>query len=323
MIELAATNSLVRALVLLILFGAVMLASFGLLSFTARRNSLRRELRDISGAGAPLFEAGPGLRTANDSAWARLARRIEESGLNLSDTKEDRVRATLAAAGYTSPLAPRIFTLVRLVLVFLLPAIYVPLTYLGNEPPSYFRVYVVGSLMALLGLYLPNLWVQARADRRRQQIINGFPDCLDLMLVCVEAGLGIEAAMDRVGREMVRSHPLVAELLSITTLQLRAGASRQDAFRRLADAAGVDEIRSFTTLLVQSDKLGTSIAATLRVYATEMRERRRMRAEERAHRLPVLISIPLVVFMLPTMIGVLMLPAAIRVVREVVPFLTG
>jgi len=323
MIELAASNNLVRAIVLLILFGAVMLAAFSLMSLTARRASLRRELRDIAGGPSPLFETGPGLRAANDSAWARLARKIEEAGFNLSDTKEDRVRSTLAAAGYSSPLAPRIFTLVRLVLVFLLPAIYVPLVYLGNEPPSYFRVYVMGSLLALLGLYLPNLWVQARADRRRQAIINGFPDCLDLMLVCVEAGLGIEAAMDRVGREMVRSHLLVAELLSLTTLQLRAGASRQDAFRRLADAAGVDEIRSFTTLLVQSDKLGTSIAATLRVYANEMRERRRMRAEERAHRLPVLISIPLVVFMLPTMIGVLMLPAAIRVVREVVPFLNG
>jgi tight adherence protein C len=141
------------------------------------------------------------------------------------------------------------------------------------------------------------------------------------MLVCVEAGLGIEAAMDRVGREMVISHPLVAELLSLTTLQLRAGASREDAFRRLGEVAGVDEIRSFTTLLIQSDKLGTSMSATLRVYAAEMRERRRMRAEEKAHRLPVLISIPLVVCMLPTMIGVLMLPAAIRVMRDILPIM--
>ena len=129
--------------------------------------------------------------------------------------------------------------------------------------------------------------------------------------------------MDRVGREMVHSHPVVAELLSVTTLQLRAGSTREDAFRRLADTASVDEIRSFTTLLIQSDKLGTSVATTLRVYASEMRERRRMRAEEKAHRLPVIISIPLVVCMLPTMIGVLMLPASVRLVREIIPLLSS
>jgi tight adherence protein C len=170
---------------------------------------------------------------------------------------------------------------------------------------------------------VPNLFIRAKADRRREAIVNGFPDCLDLMLVCVEAGLGIEAAMDRVGREMVHAHPLVARLLSIAVLQLRAGATREEAYRRLADLAGVDEIRSFSTLLIQSDKLGTSIATTLRVYAAEMREKRRMRAEEKAHKLPVLISIPLVVFMLPTMIGVLMLPAAIRMARDVFPMMAG
>ncbi|PKP89174.1 MAG: secretion system protein, partial [Alphaproteobacteria bacterium HGW-Alphaproteobacteria-15] len=119
------------------------------------------------------------------------------------------------------------------------------------------------------------------------------------------------------------AHPQVSELLSATGLQLRAGASREEAFRSLSETAGVDEIRSFATLLIQSDKLGTSLGSTLRVYAEEMRERRRMRAEEKAHRLPVLISIPLVVFMLPVMIGVLMLPAGIRVVRELAPALTG
>jgi len=116
---------------------------------------------------------------------------------------------------------------------------------------------------------------------------------------------------------------LVAQLLSIAVLQLRAGATREAAYRRLADMAGVDEIRSFSTLLIQSDKLGTSIAVTLRVYAAEMRERRRMRAEEKAHRLPVLLSIPLVGCMLPVMIGVLMLPAIIRVIRTLVPAMAG
>ena len=174
-----------------------------------------------------------------------------------------------------------------------------------------------------MGLYLPSLFIRARADRRQQELINGFPDALDLMLVCVEAGLGLEAAFARVGMEMTTSHPRLAEQFGAVVLELRAGRSHEDALRRMADRAGADEIRAFATLLIQSTKLGSSIAQTLRTYASEMRERRRMRAEEKAHRLPVLISIPLVACMLPVMIGVLMLPAAIRVVRAVLPALHG
>ncbi len=142
------------------------------------------------------------------------------------------------------------------------------------------------------------------------------------MLVCVEAGLGLEAAMDRVGRELAISHPLVSQALGKVVLELRAGMSRADALRRMADDVDVDEIRSFATLLIQSDQLGSSVGQTLRVYAAEMREKRRMRAEEKAHRLPVLLSVPLVACMLPVMIGVLMLPAVVRVVREILPVLS-
>jgi tight adherence protein C len=243
--------------------------------------------------------------------------------LNRADTKSDRLTEKLRAAGYTSPAAPRIFTLTRLVLIFFVPLGYVALSFTSGKPPSFIKLYLVGSFLALLGLYLPNLYVQMKADRRKEAIINGFPDCLDLILICVESGLGLEAAMDRVGREMVKSHPLISELLSITVLQLRAGASREEAFRRLASASSVEEIRSFTTLIIQSDKLGTSIATTLRVYAAEMRERRQMRAEEKAHRLPVLISIPLVACMLPVMIGTLMLPAVVLMVRKIFPLMVG
>jgi tight adherence protein C len=178
-------------------------------------------------------------------------------------------------------------------------------------------------IAALAGLYLPSLWIRAKADRRQRDIINGFPDALDLMLVCVEAGLGLEAAFARVGMEITTSHPRLAEQLGAVVLELRAGRSHEDALRRMADRAGADEIRAFSTLLIQSTKLGSSIAQTLRTYASEMRERRRMRAEEKAHRLPVLLSIPLVTCMLPVMIGVLMLPAAIRVARAVLPALQG
>lgn len=323
MFELAATNSIARLTILLVVFGSVVISAFALMTLVSRRSAIRGGLRALGGDRLLVPGGAETLRTSNDTAWSKLADAIERAGLNLADSKSDKLRAKLVAAGFRSPAAPRLYTLVRLVLVFALPAGYVLLAYSGEEPPSFLKVYLTGSVLALLGLYVPNLFIRAKADRRREQIVNGFPDCLDLILVCVEAGLGIEAAMDRVGREIVHSHPLVAELLSVTTLQLRAGSTREDAFRRLADTASVDEIRSFTTLLIQSDKLGTSVATTLRVYASEMRERRRMRAEEKAHRLPVIISIPLVVCMLPTMIGVLMLPASVRLVREIIPLLSS
>lgn len=323
MIELAAQNIAIRLPVLILIFCIVMLAFWSAMTAINQRMAVRAQL-DRLGALPERAPATRSLRSREgDTAWARLARAVEAAGLNLADTKSDRLTEKLRAAGYTSPAAPRLFTLSRLALIFLAPLTYVILAYSGGNPPSFLKLYLVGAALALFGLYVPNLYVQARADRRREAITNGFPDCLDLMLVCVESGLGLEAAMDRVGREMVKSHPLVAELLSITVLQLRAGASREEAFRKLASLSAVEEIRSFTTLIIQSDKLGTSIASTLRVYAGEMRERRQMRAEEKAHRMPVLISIPLVACMLPTMIGTLMLPAVILVVRRIFPLMVG
>lgn len=325
MAELLISSNVARLAVLLGIFAIVAILVYLLITVLSRRLAIRGELATLSGERTAESQVKETSVKFQDraGAWARLADMVERTGLNLADTRSERLREKLIAAGFTSPSAPRIFTLLRLTLVLVFPLLYVVLAFMQDEPPGFLTIYLVGSLLALLGLYLPNLFIRAKADRRREAIVNGFPDCLDLMLVCVEAGLGIESAMDRVGREMIHAHPLVAQLLSVAVLQLRAGASREEAYRRLAELAGVEEIRSFSTLLIQSDKLGTSISVTLRVYAAEMREKRRMRAEEKAHRLPVLISIPLVVFMLPTMIGVLMLPAGIRMARDVFPMMVG
>lgn len=323
MFDFVLASNVARIALLLGIFAVVAVVAFVTLGAALRRQDIKRGLADIAAEG-PVIVRGPDTgASARNLSWAKLAAFVEKHGLDLADTKEDRLREKMLAAGFASPMAPRIFTLVRLILIVLLPTIYVIIAYSQPEPPGFLTVYLIGASLALLGLFLPNLFVQAKADRRQEAIVNGFPDCLDLILVCVEAGLGIEAAMDRVGREMVHSHPLVAGLLSATTLHLRAGASKEEAYRRMAELSHVAEIRSFATLLIQSDKLGTSIASTLRVYSEEMREKRRMRAEEKAHRLPVLISVPLVVFMLPTMIGVLMLPAGIRMVRDIFPLMTG
>ncbi len=311
-----------RYAILATLFAVVVLIVLGVSTVVTSRTAIRRRLAEAAVAGEGGVAPGS-LRENNRDGWARLVDLVEKRGVSLIDTNNASLAARLAAAGYTSTHAPRIFTLVRIATTLGLPLILVVVTLVQGTPPSLLKLYLFGALLAVIGLYLPNLWVSARAGRRHEQLVNGFPDALDLMLVCVEAGLGMEAAFDRVGREMTRSHPLIADLLATTVLELRAGRGREEALRRMGDRAGIDQIRSFATLLIQSNKLGSSIGQTLRVYANEMRERRKMLAQEKAHRLPVLLSIPLVACMLPVMIGVLMLPAAIRVARQLLPMLAG
>jgi tight adherence protein C len=325
MVPLIAGNPYLKMAVLIALFVLFAAAGYMLATSLAVRQLARRRLvSDGPRSGDRADGAAGSLRAENtEGTWHKLVTAIEKSGLSLVDTKDDALRQRLAAAGYAAPYAPRVYTLIRLVLVIGLPLLMLVMFWWTGSSPGVVRLYLTLVFAAALGLYVPALFIRAKADRRQRQIVNGFPDALDLMLVCVEAGLGLEAAFARVGMEMVTSHPLLAEQLGAVVLELRAGRSREDALRRMADRAGVDEIRAFATLLIQSTKLGSSIGQTLRVYASEMRERRRMRAEEKAHRLPVLLSIPLVACMLPVMIGVLMLPAVIRVVRSVLPALAG
>lgn len=322
MLEFATSNWVLRALILLLIFGAVAAVVLFVSSAASRRMRVSRELAALSGDGVgPTQESL--TRKRSEGVWASMVKRIESAGLNLGDTAESEIAKQLKAAGYMSQSAPRVYTLVRLMMLFVLPGIFLLVSWFRPEPPSILQLYIGSAILMVMGLYLPNLFIRAKADRRREEIVNGFPDSLDLMLVCVEAGLGLEAALDRVGREMANTHPRIAEMLTQTTLLMRAGATREDSLRKLGDTSGVDEIKSFATLLIQSDKLGTSLATTLRVYSSEMREARRLRAEEKAHRLPVLLSIPLVVFMLPTMIGVIIGPAVVMSIREVVPSMMG
>jgi tight adherence protein C len=321
MAEILSSNA-ARMALLFLLFVAVVGVIFGVTASLGERREVRRRLASGS---VPSMEsegvvAGAGLRVHDArGAWVALVTAIEKTGLPLVDTKDATLRSRLVAAGYTQGHAPRVYSLVRLIMVIGLPLATFAVLWASGSSPSLTKLSIYGMIAAVLGLYLPSIWIRARADRRQREIINGFPDALDLMLVCVEAGLGLEAAFSRVGMEMTRSHPLLAEQFGAVVLELRAGRSQEDALRRMADRAGADDIRAFATLLIQSQKLGSSVAQTLRTYAGEMREKRRMRAEEKAHRLPVLLSIPLVCCMLPVMIGVLMLPAVIRTIRIVLP----
>jgi tight adherence protein C len=323
MIELLADNPTLRLMLLLLLFAVVAVTAYFTTHSVALRHATRQRLLETGPRGGPTPTLGSLRSERLESAWLKLVNSIEKRGLSLVDTKDASLRQKLVAAGYTASYAPRVYTLVRIVLVFGLPSAVMLFFWATSSSPGLLKLYFCLTISAALGLYLPAVFIRARSDRRQRELVNGFPDALDLMLVCVEAGLGLEAALGRVGMEMTSSHPLLSEQFGSVVLELRAGRSHDDALRRMADRAGCDDIRAFATLLIQSTKLGSSIAQTLRTYATEMREKRRMRAEEKAHRIPVLISVPLVACMLPTMIGVLMLPAAIRVIRAVLPALHG
>ena len=320
--QLFADYPVLRLVILVGLFALVAVGGYFCVTFLGARQLSRQRLVEGVDQGDHAF-VGASLRSQNtESAWLKLVNGIEKAGLSLVDTRNDTVRKKLVAAGYTAPWAPRVFTLIRLALVIGLPLLLFGAMWATGTTPSLIKIYLAVVVSAVLGLYLPNLWVSAKSSRRQREIINGFPDALDLMLVCVEAGLGMDSAFARVGMEMVDSHPRLAEQFGAVVLELRAGRSHEDALRRMADRAGAEEIRAFATLLVQSSKLGSSIAQTLRIYAAEMREKRRLRAEEKAHRLPVLLSVPLVGCMLPVMIGVLMLPAVIRIIRTMMPALS-
>ena len=326
MTNLFTPEALIRTAMLLLIFLAVVGGAYLVLVLVNQRRVAQARLPEARGAPSNLLggEGSPGLRARDTrGAWVDLIQAVERSGIPLVDPKDPALRSRLVAAGYDSENAARTYSVVRLGMVMGLPLLLFALMWLLGMRPSVFRLYLVGAGAALLGLYLPSIFIRRRTAARQQEILNGFPDALDLLLVCVEAGLGLESAFSRVGEEMTESHPLLAQQFGAAVLELRAGRSHEDALRRMAERSGSDDIRGFATLLVQSTKLGSSIAQTLRIYSSEMRERRRLRAEEKAHRLPVLLSVPLVCFMLPSMIGVLMLPAALRVIRTLLPALQG
>jgi tight adherence protein C len=175
------------------------------------------------------------------------------------------------------------------------------------------------ALAALVGSYLPNVFLRVARQRRQREIFEHFPDATDLLLVCMEAGLGLDAALTRVAQEIRLSSKALADELQLTLLELRAGQAREQALRHLALRSGVEEIATFALMLKQADRFGTSIGDSLRVYSDELRHKRMVRAEEVAARVPTKMLLPLVLCIFPSIIMVVMGPAAIQIVRTLMP----
>lgn len=179
------------------------------------------------------------------------------------------------------------------------------------------------SSVALLGAYVPNVLLWMRIRSRRREVFEGFPDAVDLLLICMEAGLGMDAAMTRVTQEMAASSRPLAQELHLTNLEIRAGASREQAMQHLALRTGVEEVAQFALMLKQAEKFGTSIGDSLRVYSADLRHKRMVRAEESAAMIPTKLLLPLVLFIFPSIIMVILGPALIRILRTVLPMIGG
>jgi tight adherence protein C len=178
-------------------------------------------------------------------------------------------------------------------------------------------------LAALVGCYLPNVLLTLQVRRRQREIFENFPDAADLMLICVEAGLGLDAALTRVAEEMRRKSRALAEELHLTNLELRAGGTRDKSLRNLALRTGVEEVNTFATMLTQADRFGTSIGDSLRVFSEDLRHKRQVRAEERAAKVPTKMLFPLVLCIFPAINMVILGPAIIQLVRTLLPMING
>lgn len=226
------------------------------------------------------------------------------------------LRYNLAEAGFTSPNAPLIYSLCQIVFgIGLAALVYVGLTQFAPEV----RLILVMTLSianAVIGFMIPTVFLSRKKAARILEVEHSFPDALDMLLVSMEAGASLDSALNRVGKEIAQAHPLLSEHLNAIGQELRAGTSREAAFRRFAKRIPIEDVRSFVALFVQTDRLGTSVALALRVHAEEMRLKRVLRAEEKAHQLPVKLSVPLVLFILPALLMVIMTPAIIRIVRN-------
>jgi tight adherence protein C len=182
------------------------------------------------------------------------------------------------------------------------------------------QVSVLGTMLPVIGLALagfcvPNLWLSLRTSRRQDEFLRSFPDALDLLVVCAEAGMGLDAAMKRVGDEMQFSSKVLSDELALLSLEMRAGKERRDAMRSLADRLDLDDVNSWVTLLIQTDKFGTSIAQALRVHSDLMRTKRAQRVEELAAKLPVKLLFPTILCIFPSLFLVIMGPAVVRIWR--------
>ena len=220
-----------------------------------------------------------------------------------------RLQRRLTRAGYPHGRAAVYFAAAEVLLPIALALATV--AYMGVTRGGFLAL-----VMAGMGYTLPGLWLARKTRARQKQIENGLPDALDLLIVCVEAGAGLDAALVKASEELALAYPYLAEELRMITIETRAGKPRLEAFRNFAQRTGVDDVRALVAMLVQTDRFGTSIAQALRTHAALARTKRRQRAEERAAKLGVKLVFPLVFCLFPALYVVVLGPAVIKIMHS-------
>jgi tight adherence protein C len=229
-----------------------------------------------------------------------------------------RLRQTLVHAGLRGPHALEIFLAAKLVLAAVLTIAFLQLN-AHLERRLHFPMDLVAAFWTcIIAFYLPHVWVRRKANARQILISNALPDTLDLLVTCVEAGLGLDSALFRVAQEIGVAAPVLGTELNLTFLEVQAGVPRADAFRRLAERTGVEDLRSLSATLIQTEVFGTSVARALRVHGDGMRIRRMQQAEEKTAMVGVRMTFPLVLFILPSLIAVIMGPAVVSILANVI-----
>lgn len=259
-------------------------------------------------------------------AWTetiiKLTGRFARLSTPNGDWETSPLRIRLLNAGIRQPDAGLAFYGAKSLVPLLFAAVAFALLRGLNHADNLTLLLYVG-IAALVGLYLPNLLLLILVSNRQEEIFQAFPDAADLLLVCVEAGLGLDASLTKVAEEITSRSPATAEELLLTNLEIRAGVSREKALKNLALRTGIEEIRIFASMLTQADKFGTSVGDCLRVFSDDLRHKRQVRAEEKAAKIPVKILIPLVLFIFPAIIMVIMGPVVIQITRTLLPMLGG
>jgi tight adherence protein C len=231
------------------------------------------------------------------------------------------IRIAFINAGWRQPSAPTIFFGIKTLLALSFPLIALTLSGEGLLASSASRILFVLVSTSAVGYYLPNLVLRYKIADRQREIFESFPDALDLLIICVEAGLGLDQAIAKVAAEIDIKSKVLAQELQLVLMELRSGFSRETALRHLALRTGIEEIDLLVAMMIQADRFGTSMGDSLRVHADNLRTKRRQRAEEAAAKIAVKLLMPLIFMIFPTLMLVLVGPAMIQIYRVLLPSL--
>lgn len=311
------------AMILALIFITTAAIVLGVAFLFTRRGQIQKRLArllpDQSQPAQPANSNGEGfLREEQKGPLAKLTQPLHDVVAPKEGGTRKKIRLKLIRAGFRSDLSFYNFVAAKIILVLTLPSIYVAIRFFYKLTPDAILTCVI---LAALGFFIPDFIVWANTQARQDRITKSLPDALDLMVVCVESGYGLDMTFKRVGEEMRAISPDVSDEFSLTNMEIRAGRTRDESFKEMAIRTGVPEVHSLMTMLAQTSRFGTSLAKALRIHADAMRIKRRQLAEEQAAKSAVKLVFPLILFIFPALLIVLAGPAFIRIYQALLPAL--